>query len=144
MSIEDVKNRFVEEIKLRAFRDRYVDRNEEREILQFAIQKGIADEAARAALAQVCEAQGYVLESSVLRVVRQQCETAIGAVGQIDRTEFNVILGNARRKVQGKKDDLQVKRLVIEVMEDAGLNKVKKGWFGDWYAAAKKEVGYKS
>jgi hypothetical protein len=143
MAIEDVKNRFLEEIKLRAFRDKYVDRNEEREILPFAIQQGMSADAARAALAQVCEAQGYVLESTVLREVRQQCATTMGAGGAIDRSGFELIVGSARRKVQGKKDDLQVKRLVVEVMEDAGLNKVKKGWFGDWYAGVKKEVGYK-
>ena len=42
---------------------------------------------------------------------------------------------------QGKKNDVQVKRMVIEVMEDSGLNKVKTGWFSNWYAKVKKEVG---
>ena len=36
MSLEDVKKRFVEEVKLRAFDDKYIDKTEEREILQIA------------------------------------------------------------------------------------------------------------
>ena len=32
MSVEDIKKRFVEEIKLRAYDDKYIDKNEEREI----------------------------------------------------------------------------------------------------------------
>ena len=55
MSIEDIKKRFVDEIKLRAYDDKYVDKNEEREILQIAIQQGIGIDSARQALAQCCD-----------------------------------------------------------------------------------------
>ena len=34
---EDIRQRFINEIKLRAFDDQYVDRGEEKEILQIAI-----------------------------------------------------------------------------------------------------------
>ena len=43
MSIDDIKKRFVNEIKLRAYDDKYIDKNEEREILQIAIQLGVSD-----------------------------------------------------------------------------------------------------
>ena len=55
MSIEAIKKRFVDEIKLRAYDDKYVDKNEEREILQIAIAEGIGIDSARQALGQVCE-----------------------------------------------------------------------------------------
>src|SRR5436305_5207154 len=55
MDLDTVKKRFVEEVKLRAFDDKYIDKNEEREILQIALQQGIGVDGARAALAQVCE-----------------------------------------------------------------------------------------
>src|SRR5215212_3772783 len=67
MALDDIKKRFVDEIKLRAYDDKYVDKNEEREILQVAIAQGISIDSARSALAQVCEHQGYVLESSLLK-----------------------------------------------------------------------------
>ncbi len=66
MSLDEVKKRFVEEVKLRAYDDKYIDKNEEREILQTALQQGVTVDSARAALAQVCESNGYVLESRVL------------------------------------------------------------------------------
>ena len=86
MSIEEIKKRFVNEIKLRGYEDKYIDRNEEREILQIAIQLGVSIDAARTALAQVCDGQGYVLESVVLKQIKDQVEAAAGNDGRIDQT----------------------------------------------------------
>ncbi len=141
MTPEEIKKRFVNEIKLRGYEDRYIDRNEEREILQIAIQLGVNIDSARGALAQVCEAEGYVLETAVLRLVREQIEAAAANDGRIDRQEFDLILANAKAAVAGKRTDRQVKTLVVQVMEDTGNNRVKRGWFSDWYAALKKELG---
>ena len=70
MSLDDVKKRFVEEVKLRAFDDKYIDKNEEREILQIALQQGVGVDGARAALGQVCEAQGFVLHCELPQSAR--------------------------------------------------------------------------
>ena len=75
MALDDVKKRFVDEIKLRAYDDKYVDKNEEREILQVAIAQGISIDSARSALAQVCEHNGYILESTILKEIKDQVET---------------------------------------------------------------------
>ena len=40
MTLDEVKKRFVEEVKLRAYDDKYIDRTEEREILQIAQRRG--------------------------------------------------------------------------------------------------------
>jgi hypothetical protein len=42
--------------------------------------------------------------------------------------------------MQGKKNDIQIKRMVIEIIEDNGY-KVKTGMFSNWYAKVKKDVG---
>lgn len=141
MSLDDVKKRFVDEIKLRAYDDKYVDKNEEREILQVAIQQGISIDSGRSALAQVCEHNGYILESEILREVKAQVETAAGNDGKVDEKEFQLIFQNTKRKMNNKKNDILIKRMIVEVMEDSGLNKVKTGWFSNWYAAMKKEIG---
>jgi hypothetical protein len=124
MSLEDVKKRFVEEVKLRAYDDKYIDKNEEREILQGALQQGVTVDSARTALAQVCEGQGYVLESRVL----------------IDEKEFNDAVTQCKKRTQGKKNDVQCKRMVVEVIEENRF-KVKSGLFNKWYARTKKDVG---
>ena len=141
MSMEDVKKRFVDEIKLRAYDDKYVDKNEEREILQVAIQQGISIDSARSALSQVCEHNGYVLESTILKDIKDQVETASGNDGKVDQKEFDLIFQNAKRKIQGKKNDIQLKKMIVEVMEDTGMNKVKTGWFSNWYTQMKKDIG---
>lgn len=141
MALEEIKKRFVDEIKLRAYDDKYVDKNEEREILQVAIQQGISIDSARGALQQVCEHQGYVLESTLLKTIKDQVETAAGNDGKVDQKEFELIFQNVQKSANGKKNERELKKMIVIVMEDTGLNKVKTGWFSDWYAAMKKDLG---
>lgn len=141
MNLDDIKRRFVEEIKLRAFDDKYVDRNEEREILQFALQQGVTIDSARAAIAQVCEANGYILERTVIERIKEDLAVYMGNDGQIDENEFKNVLLKVKNLVGNKRNDMQIKKMVVEVMEDTGNTKTTKGWFTDWYARVKKEVG---
>jgi hypothetical protein len=140
MSLDDVKRQFVEQVKLRAYDDKYIDKNEEREILQIALQQGVTVDSARAALAQVCESHSYVLESRVLADVKDLIETFANNDGKIDEKEFNDAVTTCKKKMQGKKNDIQIKRMVIEIIEDNGY-KTKTGMFSNWYAKVKKEVG---
>jgi hypothetical protein len=140
MTIDEIKKRFVNEIKLRAYDDRYIDRNEEREILQIAIQLGVSIDSARMALVQVCEEQGYVIEMAVVRQIKEQLEAAAGDDGMIDQKEFDLVFQNIKRQMQGKKGDREVKKMIVTVMEDTGNNKVKKGWFSNWYLTLKQDL----
>ena len=140
MSLDEVKKRFVEEVKLRAYDDKYIDKNEEREILQIALQQGVTVDSARAALAQVCEGNGYVLESRVLSEIKDLIDTFASNDGKIDEKEFNDAVTTCKKACQGKKNDVQCKRMVIEIIEDNSF-KVKTGLFSNWYNRVKKEVG---
>jgi hypothetical protein len=141
MSPDAIQARFIDEIKLRAYDDRYIDKNEEREILQIAIQHGINIDTARGDLAKVCEQNGYVLESSLMARIRTQAEQAVAAAGHLERDAFDGIFDDARQQVAGRKNDRELKKIAILVIEDAGLNKVKTGWFKDWYGSLKRELG---
>ncbi|MCS7045291.1 MAG: hypothetical protein NZO58_02935, partial [Gemmataceae bacterium] len=140
MTLEEAKKRFVDEVKLRGYDDKYIDRKEEREILQIALTAGISFESARAALAQVCEAQGYVLESKVIERLKDILDTSAGNDGSIDEKEFNDAVLNCKKWTNGKKTDVQCKRMVIEIIDEAAY-KTTKGWFSNWYANVKREVG---
>jgi hypothetical protein len=140
VNLEEVKKRFVEEVKLRAYDDKYIDRKEEREILQIAIQSNISVDSARAALAQVCEAQDYVLESKVVGQLKDVLDTAAGNDGQIDEKEFNDIVTNCKKWTRGKKTDIQCKKMIIEIIDESSF-KTSKGWFSSWYEKVKKDVG---
>src|SRR5262249_24198958 len=102
MDLDSVKKRFVEEGKLRAFDDKYIDKNEEAEILQIALQQGVGVDGARAALRQVCEAQSYVLESAVREQLKNLLDTLAGNDGEIDEKEFNDAVSFAKKATQGK------------------------------------------
>jgi hypothetical protein len=141
MSPDAIQARFIDEIKLRAYDDRYIDKNEEREILQIAIQHGIGIDTARAGLAAVCEENGYALESTLMARIRTQAEAAVAAAGHLDRDAFDRMFQDARTYIQGRKNDRELKKIAVLVIEDAGLNRVKTGWFSDWWAALKRELG---
>jgi hypothetical protein len=141
MSLDAIKKRFVDEIKLRAYDDKYIDKNEEREILQIAIQQGIGIDSARAALAQVCEHEGYVLESALFKLIKDQITIVAGNDGKVDQKEFDLVFQTVRKAAQGRKNDRELKKMVVLVMEDTGMNKVKTGWFSDWYASLKRDLG---
>ena len=140
MSLDDVKRQFVEQVKLRAYDDKYIDKNEEREILQIALQQGVTVDSARAALAQVCENNGYVLESAVRKNLKDLVETFAQNDGKIDEKEFNDTVTTCKKQTQGKRTDVQCKRMVIEIIDEANF-KTSKGFFSNWYARVKKEVG---
>jgi len=140
MPLDDVKKVFVEQIKLRAYDDKYIDRNEEREILQYALQQGVTVDSARAALAQVCEANSYVLESAVRKNLKDLIDTFANNDGKIDEKEFNDTVTTCKKQCMGKRSDVQCKRMVIEIIDEANF-KTSKGFFSNWYARVKKEVG---
>jgi hypothetical protein len=141
MTEDEIKKRFVSEIELRGYDDKYIDRNEEREILQIAIQLGVTIDNARLALVQVCEEKGYIIESAIARQIRRDVEMATGSRGKVDRREFDAIFENTRRAVQGKKNDRDIRKMIVTVMEDTGNTRVKTGWFSNWYASMKKDLG---
>lgn len=141
MSVDDIKQRFEREIELRAYDDQYIDRNEEREILEIALQLGIGADAARGALSEVCAARNYVLESGVLKTMRSDIEAAVADDGKVDRGEFEHVFHHAKDGMKGKKTDREIKKMIVLVMEDTGHTQVKTGWFSDWYASLKKELG---
>lgn len=140
MTLDEVKRRFVEEVKLRAYDDKYIDKNEEREILQIALQQGVTVDSARAALAQVCESNGFVLESSALQAVKEMIAIQAANDGKIDEKEFNDAVSLMKVRTQGKKNDMQCKRMVIEIIDDNNY-KIKTGLFSNWYSRVKREVG---
>ena len=140
MSLDEVKRQFVEQVKLRGYDDKYIDKNEEREILQIAIQQGIGVEAARGALIQVCNTQGYVVESQAVASVKKVIETFAENDGVISQKEFNDAVSICKKECQGKRNEQQCKKMVIEIIEENSY-KTKQGMFNHWYNNVKKEVG---
>jgi hypothetical protein len=140
MTLDEIKKQFVEQVKLRAYDDKYIDKGEEREILQLALQHGVTVDSARAALGQVCEANGYVLESRILADIKQTLEVAAGNDGKIDEKEYKDAVALLKIKCNNKKNDIQCRRMVLELIDEIGF-KTTSGWFSNWFTTEKKAVG---
>ena len=135
--LDEIPARFAEEIALRSFDDKYIDRNEEREILQIAIQLGMRLEVARATLAQVCEREGHVLESSAVRAIGERAK----GIGEFDAADFQRMVAEAKTLLGNKRTDRDTKILLVQLLEESGPPRVKTGWFRNWYVAMKRELG---
>ena len=141
MNLDDVKKRFVDEVKLRALR-RQVHRPPARSARSCRSPCNRASASTRpvGALAQVCEAQDYVLESKVLDQLKDILDTSAGNDGRIDEKEFNDAVLNCKKWTKGKKNDVQCKKMVIEMIDETAY-KTSQGWFSNWYANVKREIG---
>jgi hypothetical protein len=139
MSAAGIQERFVREITQRGTDDHYIDRNEEREILQIALQLGFTTDSARAALAQACAERGYVLEGVLYKQIREQVDALAGGV--LDRRQFGRLFDRARPTIAGRATDRPVKVMIVQALEDAGHTRIKTGWFGNWYTRLKRELG---
>ena len=139
---DDIRQRFINEIKIRAFDDKYVDRAEEMEILKIAIGLNVDIDTARMALSQVCRMEGYALEREIVDEVTMQLQACAGNDGKVDETEFNLVTGTVAQKLAHcpTMKAAQIKRLVLQQMDHMGIA-VKTGFFSDWHSKAKKEVG---
>jgi hypothetical protein len=137
VTADEIKKRFDDEIDRRGRDDKFIDRNEEREILQIALQLGMPADAARAALADVCQGRGYVQETQLEKTVRER----VAGADAIDRSVFECIAADVVTEAKGTQTERQARALVVQVLADTGAAKVKTGWLRDWFKAAKRELG---
>ncbi|CAK0769186.1 conserved hypothetical protein [Gammaproteobacteria bacterium] len=116
MDIEAVKKRFIEEIKLRAYEDRYVDREEEKEILKIAIQEGIGVDSARLALQHVCAYSEYILETSLDQKAKELLEQFVKNDGQVDKKEFNDAVSMIHSAAKGRLSQVMCQKKIKQIM----------------------------
>ena len=140
MASDEVKRRFLQEIKLRGYDDKYIDQAEEKEILKIALEAGSDLDAARQAMLQICEQNDFIVESAVLAKVRELIQTFVGNDGKLDEKEFNDTLSLCKRATGGKKTDRECKIMVLKLVEEDG-SKIKTGMMSNWYKKVRKEVG---
>ncbi|MCU0703572.1 MAG: hypothetical protein MUF18_06310 [Fimbriiglobus sp.] len=141
MTADDVKAKLLKEIHLRGYDDHYIDRDEEREILQIAVQLGVSYADARTDMTAVCKERGYVLESTIVRELTERLAVAIGPTGRLCHDDFERLVIEGAVLADGKKSDREMRTLLVTLMEDTGHNLIKRGWFRDWYRELKKELG---
>ena len=131
----DINKRFLEEVKLRAYDDRYIDVDEEKEIIQIAIENGVGVDAARNGLRQVCENNNYVIESALNEAAKDILQQFAENDGVVDKREFDDAVGIVKKKAQGKLNESQCRKKVKQIVQDNDW-KVREGFMkgGKWFS----------
>ena len=141
MSPDEIHNRFVNEIEKRGNDDRYIDGLEERELMQIAIQHGFSPDWARQALTEVCQQKGFIIEAAVVQRVRERLKATVFPDGQLDKQGFESLVSEVRTVLQGTtRTDPEIRRLVVNTIDDLGTIRVKTGWFRNWYLQLKRQL----
>ncbi|WP_353572646.1 hypothetical protein [Candidatus Albibeggiatoa sp. nov. BB20] len=132
---QETIDKFVEYIKLQVFDDRYIDRQEEKRILEEGIRMGIGVEKGLSIIRQAASENGYGLEREIEEQAKKLLER-FAADGKVDRKEFDDAFEMFKQEAQGKLKDDEIKRRLKQIMLDNSWKAKEGGLFGaKWFSA---------
>ncbi|MDM8557974.1 hypothetical protein [Candidatus Parabeggiatoa sp. HSG14] len=132
---ENIQNQFVEFITLQAFDDQYIDRQEEKRILEVGIKNGISVEESLSLIRQIASQKGLVVERDAEERAKEYLETA-ASDGKVDKKEFEKAVTLLKNASKGKIPEDEMKQRLKKMMEDNGWKAKEGGLFGTkWYSA---------
>ena len=133
---EETKKHFVDFIMLQVFDDQYIDRQEEKKILEEGIRKGIGVEEGLAIIRQVAQDKNLALERDAEERAKEMLEAFATNDGKVDKKEFESALGMLKKHSKGKIPEAEMKKRLKQMMEDNGWKAKEGGLFGSkWYSA---------
>lgn len=135
MSLEEIKKHFIEQIKLRAFDDKFIDKKEEKEILSIAIDQGITVESARKALVQVAEHLEYIVESKLDEYAKERFEAAIQKNKGVTKEAYLKIAKELSSMSNGILTNAKIREKLRSIIKDNAFA-IKEGMMqgGNWYS----------
>jgi Ca2+-binding EF-hand superfamily protein len=133
---EPVKKQFIDFITLQVFDDQYIDRQEEKKIVEEGIKKGLSVEESLSIMQQISSEKGWVLERDAEERTKDMLEVFATNDGKVDKKEFEDALGAFKKHSKGKIPEPELKRRLKKMMEDNGWKAKEGGLFGKkWYSA---------
>jgi len=133
---EEVRKQFVDYIMLQVFDDQYIDRTEEKKILEEGIKKGVGVEEGLSIMRQVAQDKGFVLERDAEERAKDMLEAFATNDGKVDKKEFEDVVGIFKKHSKGKLPEHEMKKRLKKMMEDNGWKAKEGGLFGSkWYSA---------
>ena len=126
----------TEEIKLRCFDDMYIDKGEEKEILQKAIALGVTIDEARVFIKSIALRDGYVIESELEETALNLMKSPAENDGKITQKEFMNAMKFLSNTSKGKVSDVELQKKLKMVVLDNNF-KVKEGMLngGSWFTS---------
>jgi hypothetical protein len=133
---EETKKAFVDYIMLQSFDDQYIDRQEEKKIVEEGIKKGFGVDEALAILNQVASEKGLALERQAEERTKEMLGQFATNDGKVDKKEFEDALAIFKSASKGKIPEPEMKRRLKSMMETQGWKAKEGGLFGSkWYSA---------
>lgn len=137
MSVSSENHRqFVEFVKLQVFDDGFLDRQEEKAILEKGIQLGISVESGLAIIAQLASTRGFVVERLANDRAKQILTQFANNDGKIDKKEFNDAVAFYQSDTKGKIREDEARRRIKQLILDNQWKVKEGGLFGSkWFSA---------
>jgi len=132
----DSKKQFVDYIMLQVFDDQYLDRIEEKKILEEGIRNGLSIEEGLSIIRQVALDKGIALERDAEDRAKEMLARFSANDGKVDKKEFEDALALFKTATKGKWPEPELKRRLKQMMEHNGWKAKEGGLFGSkWYSA---------
>lgn len=133
---EENRKHFVEFIMLQVYDDQYIDRNEEKKILEMGIKRGISVEEGLSIIHQVAHEKGFVVEREVEARVKDVLHQFASNDGVVDKKEFEDAVALFKTASKGKLPEIELKKRLKQMMLDNGWKAKEGGFFGSkWFSA---------
>ncbi len=135
MSLSDeAKRQLGEFVKLQVYDDKYIDRKEEKKILEEAMKRNIGIDDALAVMRSIASAHDYVVERDVETRCKEMLEQFAGD-GKVDKKEFEDAVAMYKKGSRGRVPEAEIRRRLKNVMIDQGWKAKEGGLFGSkWFS----------
>jgi hypothetical protein len=131
-----VRKNFIEYIMLHVYDDLYVDRQEEKKILEEGIKKGITVEEGLSIIRQVALEKNLVIEREAEDRAKELLQQFARNDGVIDKKEFDDTLALFDSCCKGKLPEIELKRRLKKMVLTNGWKVKEGGLFGSkWFSA---------
>lgn len=116
MISESIHQQFVEFITLQGFDDKYIDRKEEKRILEVGVKNDISVEESLALIHEIAKDKGLIIERDVEDKAKAILENGV-ADGKITKKEFEEAFSVFKVACKGKVPDNEIKKRLKQMME---------------------------
>jgi len=133
---EETRRAFVEYIMLQVFDDQYIDRQEEKKILEEGIKKGVGVEEGLAIMRQTAQEKGLALERDAEDRTKDMLEAFATNDGKVDKKEFEDAVAIFKKHSKGKIPEHEMKKRMKKMMVENAWKAKEGGLFGSkWFSA---------
>lgn len=134
--------KFVDQIRLRALDDAYIDVDEEKEIMSEALKLGFSLDDAQSVVRQACQNLGYGRETELSEIVEICMQQFCANDGKIDLGEFNDAIGIGLNLLKRNATNTKVDHRAIENIAYKVITKNRYSIQGKLKKHLKKNLGF--